>query len=263
MSDRPSIRDAYWADTLWKRRSLSARVTKVGAWFFAFPLVLLWIILPIVRGGWMGVAVSLAVIAAVLAAGHLSERPQRLAARRLIHARSKLYRICPCGYDLAGSPIEGLCPECGDAYTPQSLKEHWEGGTDEQVVAKTWPPIGERRMWRTFTWWQLTSIIAVPLVTFLSPSNSPQEGAILTLVALAAAVLSLLLYITRGYIFEWRTLTHQRFRRCPCCLRSLRNEPVSGPCPKCRLEYTPDWLERTWSIIYRRAVANPGADTTP
>ncbi len=263
MTDSQSIRDAYWARTLWKRRSLSARVTKVGAWFFALPFVLSWIILPIVRGGWISVPFSLFLIAAIYGVGHLIERPQRLAARRLVHARINQYRICSCGYDLAGSPIEGLCPECGKPYNPQSLYEHWEGGTYEQVVAKAGPPIGERRMWRAFTWWQFTSIIAVPLAIFLSPSNSPQGGATLTLVALAAAVLSLLFYIFRGHIFEWRTLTRQRFRRCPCCLRSLKNAPASGNCPKCRIEYTPDWLERTWSIIYRRPAAQPESGSPP
>lgn len=254
MTDQQSIRDAYWARTLWKRRSLSARVTKVGAWFFALPLVLSWIILPIVRGGWIGVAASLIVIATVFAVGHLAERPQRLAARRLTHARSKLYRICPCGYDLAGSPIEGLCPECGKRYNPQSLKEHWEGGTYEQVVAKTWPPIGERRMWRALTWWQLASIIAVPVAFFLARELFPRAGVVVVTVFLAA-VASLILYIIRGHIFEWRTLSRTNFRRCPCCLRSLRTAPDTGTCPTCRVEYTPDWLERTWAIIYRKTGA--------
>ncbi|QYK47623.1 MAG: hypothetical protein KF838_12625 [Phycisphaeraceae bacterium] len=254
MTDSQSIRDAYWTDTLWKRRSLSARVTKVGAWFFALPLVLSWIILPIVRGGWIGVAVSLLLIAAVLGVGHLMERPKRCAAQRLVHARTNQYRICPCGYDLAGSSIEGLCPECGKQYNPQSLKEHWEGGTYEQVIAKTWPPIGERRMWRALKWWQLATILAVPGSFFLIPSTLPRGGTILAIAFLAAAV-SLLLYILRGHVFEWRALARQRFRRCPCCLRSLRTAPDTGACPNCRIEYTPDWLERTWALIYRK----PGA----
>lgn len=263
MSDEHSIRDRYWADTLWKRRSLRARFCHVGGWFFVIPAVLTWIIFPIVRGGWIGVAASLLIIASIIISGYLADYPDRKDKRRIADLRARRYRTCPCGYDLAGSPTEGLCPECGKPYNPQSLYEHWEGGTYEQVVAKTWPPIGERRMWRAFAWWQLASIIAVPLAIFLSPSHAPQGGSILTLVALAAAVLSLLLYITRGHIFEWRTLARTNFRRCPCCLRSLRSAQDAGNCPKCRVEYTPDWLEQTWSIIYRRPAAQLESGAPP
>jgi hypothetical protein len=36
-------------------------------------------------------------------------------------------RLCPeCDYDLSACPASGDCPECGRAYTPQSLKKHWE-----------------------------------------------------------------------------------------------------------------------------------------
>lgn len=41
--------------------------------------------------------------------------------------RKSGYRVCPsCSYDLGASPDEGICPECGFAYTPQILKDRWE-----------------------------------------------------------------------------------------------------------------------------------------
>ncbi|MCW5768877.1 MAG: hypothetical protein KIT19_09350 [Phycisphaeraceae bacterium] len=262
MTHPQSIRDAYWAETLWKRRSLRARLCHVGGWFFVIPAVLAWIIIPIVRGGWIGVAASLLIIASIISSGYLADYPDRKNKRRMADLRARRYRTCPCGYDLAGSPDAGTCPECGNTYNPQSLYEHWEGGTYEQVVAKTWPPLGERRMWRALAWWQLASIIAAPLVFFLARELFPRAGVVVVTVFLAAVV-SLLLYILRGHVFEWRTLTRQRFRRCPCCLHSLRNAPAAGASPKCRLEYTPDWLEQTWRIIYRRPAAQPGSDTPP
>jgi hypothetical protein len=122
------------------------------------------------------------------------------------------------------------------------------------LLQESWRPIGERRMWRAFTWWQLASIIAVPVVFFLARELFPRAGVVVVTVFLAS-VASLILYITRGHVFEWRALARQRFRRCPCCLRSLRTAPDTGACPKCHIEYTPDWLERTWALIYRK----PGA----
>lgn len=41
--------------------------------------------------------------------------------------RKSGYKVCPdCSYDLASSPAEGVCPECGTSYTPALLKERWE-----------------------------------------------------------------------------------------------------------------------------------------
>jgi hypothetical protein len=37
------------------------------------------------------------------------------------------YRVCHgCSYDLSSSPDAGVCPECGQEYTPEQLKEAWE-----------------------------------------------------------------------------------------------------------------------------------------
>jgi ssDNA-binding Zn-finger/Zn-ribbon topoisomerase 1 len=41
--------------------------------------------------------------------------------------RKSGYRVCPgCRYDLSASPAEGVCPECGATYTPESLRAMWE-----------------------------------------------------------------------------------------------------------------------------------------
>ena len=47
------------------------------------------------------------------------------------------YKVCPaCSYDLASSPDEGICPECGLAYSPQMLKERWESAY-QRMLEKT------------------------------------------------------------------------------------------------------------------------------
>lgn len=158
-------------------------------------------------------------------------------------------RICACSYDLRGSPDSGICPECAVDYTPDSLREHWKA-----AVRELWPPIGERRMWRALTWWQLAMVAAAPASFFIARSFAPRLGGLVVLVAIAAAV-GLMLYITRGQVFEWRALTRRNFRSCPCCLRSLADLSESGDCPRCKLAYTPEQLRLTWSVIYRRTSA--------
>jgi len=42
--------------------------------------------------------------------------------------RKKGYKVCPgCMYDLESLEDQGVCPECGLAYTPEGLKSMWEG----------------------------------------------------------------------------------------------------------------------------------------
>ncbi len=42
-------------------------------------------------------------------------------------ARAVAYRMCVrCWYSLAGSPAGGVCPECGEPYTPEDLRERWQ-----------------------------------------------------------------------------------------------------------------------------------------
>lgn len=41
--------------------------------------------------------------------------------------RKKGYKVCPgCMYDLESLEDQGICPECGQAYTPEGLKSKWE-----------------------------------------------------------------------------------------------------------------------------------------
>jgi hypothetical protein len=53
----------------------------------------------------------------------LHVRQVKAMARRLIECRG---RICTrCGYDLRGSATDGVCPECGQAYTMAEMHEAW------------------------------------------------------------------------------------------------------------------------------------------
>lgn len=43
------------------------------------------------------------------------------------HLRNHRYMVCPaCEYDLGELAESAACPECGQAYNPQSLRETWE-----------------------------------------------------------------------------------------------------------------------------------------
>ena len=250
MPDTPSIRDAYWADKLARRRSWVSRFNNVAAWFCALPVIASWLIMPVVWGGISGIPMTLTVLAVFVLIGYVTDAPDRMKRRNQYGGGPLHDRICACSYDLRGSPDSGICPECAVDYTPDSLRERWKA-----AVRELWPPIGERRMWRVLTWWQLALLASVPVV-FLTASILPSTGDVwgTTFVSvLLAAIIGLILYITRGQDFEWRALTRRNFRTCPSCLRSLTSCPESGECPRCRLTYTPEQLRSTWTVIYRRS----------
>lgn len=81
-----------------------------------------WISSPLV----IGIGVGLVVIAALACAGAVAIR-SGYHHSRMIALRAHGYRFCPdCGYDLRDSDTEGPCPECGVAYSPESLQRRWE-----------------------------------------------------------------------------------------------------------------------------------------
>jgi hypothetical protein len=61
---------------------------------------------------------ALSVLASVLA----RQRKRRFE----LHLCAEDYLLCPCCYySLRGLPEDGVCPECGSGYSPQSLKDDW------------------------------------------------------------------------------------------------------------------------------------------
>jgi hypothetical protein len=248
LSDTASIRDAYWDEALTRRRSYLARSRHVVAWFIVLPFIAL----PVIRTamiGWQGLFSILLIAMIVAAVAWAAAAPARRDKRRFEELRARGFRQCACNYDLTGLPDDGKCPECGSDYTADVFRERWETSIREH-----WFPIGERRMWRALTWWQVALVGAVPIAFFTARPFAPRLGGLVVLVAIAAAI-GLILYIIRGQVFEWRTLTRRNFRTCPCCLRSLAHLPDFGECPVCHVAYTPDQLRLTWSAIYRRQPA--------
>ncbi|MCW5768876.1 MAG: hypothetical protein KIT19_09345 [Phycisphaeraceae bacterium] len=243
---------------------MAPRFKQVCFWFVLLPfgswLAIIVIVMSIKHGwSWSTAQIAIGFYLVPLAFWcfvYYTNRVLRFEARMLCALRQAQHRVCAsCENDLQNASPEGLCPECHEPYTPQSLFEHWEGGTPDQILPITWPPISERRL--ALAWWQwalLPMIVLAPLIMdALFPNLDSFVVIMLVLLApIFAAIGGLVWYVMRGHHHDWRILQKQRFRRCPRCLRSLKHEADIGTCPRCETEYTPDWLERTWSIIYRK-----------
>lgn len=81
-----------------------------------------WISSPLV----IGIGMAIVVIVALGCVGMVAVR-SGYHHSRMIALRAQGYRFCPeCGYDLRDSATEGPCPECGVAYSPESLQKRWE-----------------------------------------------------------------------------------------------------------------------------------------
>ncbi|HLP85172.1 MAG TPA: hypothetical protein VK157_12555 [Phycisphaerales bacterium] len=56
-----------------------------------------------------------------------------------VHARD--YRVCwKCGYDLRDLQQQGICPECGSAFTMTELREKWSRFERETAGTSRQPP---------------------------------------------------------------------------------------------------------------------------
>lgn len=242
---------------------MSPRFKQVTFWFCGFPvgvvlcglLAFASITQPWAAGGATAAAAFGIIVGKLGLPLLLGERRVRRHAHALLIARSVDYRVCPCGGDLRDLPEECVCPQCDREHEPDSLFRTWEGGDLEDALPFIWPPISERRL--ALAWWQwalFPMIVLLPLITYtLSPNNDNFTlFCIVVLTPILAAICGLVWYVIRGQHHDWRILRKQRFRRCPRCLRSLKHEVDAGACPRCDTEYTPDWLERTWALIYRK-----------
>ena len=71
-----------------------------------------------------GLLLQMLGVALVAAVFYLRNRVLR---RFVQTVREAEYRVCPtCGYPLKGLADAGNCPECGEAYELDALREQWE-----------------------------------------------------------------------------------------------------------------------------------------
>jgi hypothetical protein len=84
-----------------------------------------WWSLPWLLPGWLIIATELAWFAWPVLIFVRWRRVQRPIIQR---ARETGWRVCPqCGYDLVALEQSGTCSECGEAFSPESLRRAWRG----------------------------------------------------------------------------------------------------------------------------------------
>ena len=86
--------------------------------------------------GWLGpfgvLIVSGASLAFIIVGAAIHGRAAAILSHRLAAAQG---RLCPrCHYELDGLVLAGICPECGDPYTPESLAGAWRRRTGNRSL---------------------------------------------------------------------------------------------------------------------------------
>jgi hypothetical protein len=128
----------------WAISALSVVLGIIGAISVYFVFVLVW-------NGWSAGMAKLGssrldpswflpIVVPAATAIEVLRRNFRKKARRFVYERNR--NICTnCGYDLAGLPIEHVCPECGESYNIQKVHDQWDawfgmGGQKARAVRR-------------------------------------------------------------------------------------------------------------------------------
>jgi len=150
-------------------------------------------------------------------------------------------RMCPsCAYDLRGSPPDsGTCPECGTAYTPESLSFEWRWYLRR-------PPYVIR----------VYRIAAIVLGMFFLgfmvwnqvPYSFPKPEWRATVDRCSPIPIWSLLGWSGLYLHRLRKrVRDSAFRVCGWCGSDLRSESDTGVCPQCGEAYTRESLREAWA----------------
>jgi predicted RNA-binding Zn-ribbon protein involved in translation (DUF1610 family) len=123
---------AYWRRAQPYRWALAAScvvVAVLGAFSLYFVFVLAWygwgagnarIAAAPIRPSWFPPIVAVAVLTMEVLKRSLRRRYRRFVVTRNGSACTN------CGYDLTGLPAEHLCPECGERYNIQHVRQQWD-----------------------------------------------------------------------------------------------------------------------------------------